>query len=423
MFRPPRLLFMTLSNDPGSDRVVASMGRLGAQCAVLGYPKAFAAQSRFAKAFFSLPQFSGYLPPAFALGPLLAKTVGAWRPDVIVPLDELAARILRNSRLYDAATPDLRSLIQRSLGAPTAFETICSRQQLIELARSSCIRTPDQKPCADLAAAKRAAAEFGYPVVLKREQTCGGAGVAIVSDAKSLTRAFRRARLKAGAKGLTSWMPGFQSSGETPLSLQRFIAGSLAFRAVACANGVVLEGVSFMAECRETTETTGSTILRQIEQPEMEQATKAIVAALKCSGFVAFDFILTAADEAYLIEMNARPIASGHLGRLYGHDIYAALFENLCGTRQAPIGAVNPPKTIALFPNELDRNPESAQLNAAADVFHDVPWDDPGVVSAYVAWLEARHPGQRAQLRRRFQIEKGPASLQQSELTTPGYPP
>jgi hypothetical protein len=423
MFRPPRVLFMTFSNDPGSDRIVAAMGRLGAQCAVVGSEGAFAARSRFAKTLFAMPRFGRYLPQAFVLGPRLNEIVDAWRPDVIVPLDELAARVLRDRRLYDAAGPGARSLIERSLGAPAAFEKICSRQQLIEAARSSGVRTPDQQPAADLAAAKRAAAALGYPIVLKREQTCGGAGVAIASDEASLTRAFRRARLKAAAKRLTSWMPGFQMSEEASLSLQRFISGSLAFRAVACVNGVVLEGVSFLAECRDATETTGSTILRQIEQPEMREATKTIVAALGCSGFVAFDFIVTPDEEAYLIEMNARPIACGHLGRLYGHDIYGAMFDNLCETQHRPTVPGNPPKTIALFPNELDRDPQSPLLDAQADVFHDVPWDDPGVVNAYVAWLEARHPAQRPHLRRRFQIERDRTALQPSELPTPGYPP
>jgi len=423
MSRPPRLLFMTFSNDPGSDRIVAAMGRLGAQCAVAGSPGAFAARSRFVKAFFPIRRFGRLLPQGLVVGPRFDEITRAWRPDLVVPLDELAARVLRDGRLYHKANPDVQRLIERSLGAPAAFETVCSRQRLIETARECGVRAPPQQPALNLRAAKSAAAALGYPIVLKREQTCGGAGVAIAADAASLTRAFRRARLKAAAKRLTRWMPGFQMSERTPLSLQQFVQGALAFRVVACADGDVLDGVSFLAEGRDATETRGSTILRQIEQVEMREATKTLVAALGCSGFVAFDFIVASDDKAYLIEMNARPIACGHLGRPYGHDIYGAMFDNLCQTPHAPAIPIDPPQTIALFPNELDRDPESPLLDGRADVFHDVPWDDPGVVNAYAAWLEQRHPAQRPHLRHRFRIERERAAPHRTELSAPGYPP
>ena len=99
----------------------------------------------------------------------------AARPDRIVPLDELAARALRDRRLHLRAGPDLRELIEASLGAPEHFDAACSRQRLAALAATLGIRAPRAFAVPDLATARRAAARLGYPVVLKREQTAGGA--------------------------------------------------------------------------------------------------------------------------------------------------------------------------------------------------------------------------------------------------------
>ena len=174
-----------------------------------------------------------------------------------------------------------------------------------------------------------------------------------------------------------------------------------------------VDGASFMAERRNPGETGASTVLRAIEHEEMTEASKIIVAELGCSGFVAFDFIVTADDKAYLIEMNARPIACGHLGRLFGHDIYVAMIHHLCGTAYEPPEVVDPPRMIALFPRELDRDPVGALLDRPDEVFHDILRDDPALVEAYAAWLDKRHPDQRALLRRRFEAESTQAASAQ----------
>ncbi len=419
MARPPRLLFLSLADDPGSDRIVAAMGRLGAACGIIGPADGFAARSRFAEEVFPSSPLASYLPESLALGPRLRGIARDWRPDLIIPLDDLAARILRGARLRRGAGAEFQTLIGRSLGNPDHFAVACSRHHLAELAARLGLRVPRQEPALDRAGATRTAAAMGYPVVLKREQTCGGTGVAIVPHEAGLGRAFRRAWLRAYAKRCLGWIPGFHMDEAPPLTLQRYVQGSLTFRALACVDGVVLEGISFVAEQRNPAETGASTVLRTIEHEEMTEASRAIVAALGCSGFVAFDFILGAEDEAYLIEMNARPIASGHLGALFGHDIYAAMMAHLAGTDYLPPCVVDPPRAVALFPRELDRDPASALLDRPDEVLHDIPRDDPALVEAYAAWLEKRHPRERAVLRRR--IEAGRAET--TDMSRPAGSP
>jgi hypothetical protein len=122
----------------------------------------------------------------------------------------------------------------------------------------------------------------------------------------------------------------------------------------------------------------------------------AMTAALGCSGFVSYDFMLDEEQgRASLIEMNPRCVGSSHLGRQFGHDICGALVAELAGS-SAP-KQLNPPTTklVALFPKELERDPSSPYLHSL-NVLHDVPRDDPDVISAYLRRLTELHPS-RAQ--------------------------
>jgi hypothetical protein len=397
----PRLLFLSLANDPGSDRIIAAMARLGADCGAVGPAGAFALRSRFVGDTFALGCLSTLLPQSLSLAPRLRHIVRSWRPDLLVPLDDLASRVLRDPRL-SASDAEFAHLIERSLGRPAHFDVACSRNKLTELAKRIGIRTPREAAIQDLDAALRAAALTGYPAVLKREQTCGGVGVAIVRDEAELRRIFRKALLRASAKRCLGFLPGFRASEANPLTLQSFVPGTLAFTTLACAGGTVLELASFKAECRNPPDTGASTVISAFANQEMAEASRRLVEALGCSGFVSFDFILSPDEKACLIEMNARPIATGHLGRLYGHDIYAAMIAHLEGFSPGPIDASEGPLSVALFPRELDRDPASALVDRA-EALHDIPFDDPPVIEACVTWLEKRHPRERALLHKRLE--------------------
>ncbi len=395
----PRVLFVSVMNDVGSDRIVAAMGRLGCECAVLAPPDAFAALSRFASRHFALPRHGGAFARTFCLAGRLARAVHAWRPDLIVPLDDCCARSLRSSRLL-AQVGNAARLIEASLGDRAHYPTVNGREALVEAAAAIGLRTPRQTTVAGWDEARYAADAFGYPVVLKREQTCGGFGVDIVRDEAALAHAYGRARRKATAKRRLQDVLGLDRAGGDGLILQAYVSGPLAFRTVSCANGRVLDGVSFLADTIHPPVTGASTVLRPLREPEMESATRALVARLGCSGFVSVDFILSP-EGATLIELNPRPVASGHLGRLYGHDIHSALVSSLTGSAVAPsLSTGEGPAAIALFPRELDRDPASPVFDTPFAVLHDVPWDDADVLAYYAAWIERRHAGQVDVLRR-----------------------
>jgi len=262
----------------------------------------------------------------------------------------------------------------------------------MRLARALGLPTPREADAPDFAHARWAAEAFGYPLALKRDLTCGGFGVAIARDAIQLKRGFTRLQRQGRLRRLAAGLPGYRFSGSAPLTAQEFIPGALAHRVAACQEGRELEGMDFLALKREPFDTGPSRYIRGVSQPEMAEASRRVIAALKLSGLASFDFILNRRGEAWLIEINPRPSASAHLGALFGHDLYAALLRRAEDPRERPKLRAQPPETIALFPGAIDAEPRGADFCAGSPFFRDVPWNYSEALAAYSQWLDQRHP-------------------------------
>ena len=115
----------------------------------------------------------------------------------------------------------------------------------------------------------------------------------------------------------------------------------------------------------------------------MAASSERMVAALGATGFLSFDFMIErATGNAFLLECNPRPNHVTHLGGRLGVDLCSALHAGLrpparAGSRDTPPLGPHDSGTIALFPQEWLRAPDSAALH---DGYHDVPWDDPDLV-------------------------------------------
>jgi hypothetical protein len=146
---------------------------------------------------------------------------------------------------------------------------------------------------------------------------------------------------------------------------------------VACWQGEVLAAVC--AESVATTSATGpSTVARIIDNVEMIDTAKRVVAALGLSGMIGFDFMIEAATgAAYLIEMNPRntPICAVRLG--HGRDLAEALVARLA---LRPVRE-RPPRTdrdiVVFFPDTWREDPGNKFLRSE---YHDVPWEQPELV-------------------------------------------
>ena len=403
MLAQPRILFLTLSNDIGSDRVVSDLGRHGADCAVLGPAGCYAGLSRFVSTRLSLPRRFGVWASTVRLRHRLARIATAWRPDRVVPVDELSALLLRSIGTAPGTPAHLHDLIVRSLGRPEGYAAACHRLPLMATARQLGIRTPRFGGATER--------RVSFPAVVKRDHSSGSGGVALVHDAAGLAATLHRFRRRHAFKSGLAALAGYRH-GAAPILIQDFVEGSLAMRTVACRDGVVLDGISFNA-VQIHPEKGASTMLQPLDNPEMERAAREIVAALGCSGFVSFDFIVDRDDRAFLIEMNARPIGSTHLGRLFGHDLCAALLGETAVA--APVTIPLPAgQIVALFPKELERDPAGRGLERASAVIHDIPLDEPAVVAAYADHLAGVHPAWGDDLRRRLGAVVQPEGASQS---------
>jgi predicted ATP-grasp superfamily ATP-dependent carboligase len=411
----PRILFLALANDVGIDRLPAAMARQGAACALLSPPGFHCAATRFITRFYYLPRHYGiWLGAAFAPARLEA-AVRSWKPDLLVPLDDVAALFLRTLGSGTRATQRLRNLIETSLGAPAGYAAASSRAALMQTAARLPVRLPRFHVADDEDATLQAASRFGYPVALKSEHSCGGHGVVVASNAGELRAALARA---SGAVGLRQrcraagrrimWNAARVASGRVmPPLLQEWVPGAPAMRTVVAWEGRVLEGVSFVAETVHPAPCGASTRVRYVENADMEHTARSLVEALRCSGFMSFDFIIDANHQnAYLIEMNARPICTTHLGRLFGHDIVGALLAQLRGERPTRTVASLPPEcAVALFPKDLERDPINLERFRARDILHDVPQDDPDMIVDYLHRLSRIHPSAAASLERLLAAE------------------
>ena len=406
----PRILFLTLSDDIGSERIVSEMARRGAACAVMGRPDAMAARSLRVSHRHRLPSRGGLWAAALGVSRGLSSMSATWRPEAVVPLDDMAAGVLRDLARSPRTAPAVRSLLEHSLGDVRHYPTAGSRAQLIAMAMALGIRTPAQQPIDDAASAAALGSSLGYPLMVKRENTCGGSGVALARCADELIGIVRAALRKASAKRVLRRLLGFRPACDgAAVTLQAHVAGVLTMRTVACERGRVLAGMSFVADHLDPPVTGSSTVIRPLDHPEMAEAAERLVAALGLSGFASFDFILSPDGAAHLIEMNARPVGSGHLASRFGQDLYGAWLRRFPGfvDQAAPVTEAAP-RAVALFPKELGRDPASPHV-AAADVLHDVPGDEPLIVEAYRARLLARHPEAGSAIARALGLARDPA--------------
>lgn len=337
-----------------------------------------------------------------ALAPLqsLRAAVASAAPDLVIPCDDNAAvhlhQLYLSTTADDPASNALRVLLARSLGTPGACALATTRGDFMALAAEEGVRIPRTRVATTQGELGAWLAQHGLPCVIKIDSTWGGQGVAIVRSHEEARRAFAlmasRPSLRSALARLlldrdASPLLNAMNQAKRTVTLQEFIVGAPANRAVACWQGQVLAGIS--VEAIQTQHPTGpATVVRVIENGEMNDAVKKLVRRLGLSGLWGIDFVLEAATgAAHMIELNPRATPISHLPLGDGHNLPAALFARFTGAPPpAPAGTIEH-DVIALFPGEWRRDPASLHLRCA---HHDIPWDEPGLVQECIAkpWAE-----------------------------------
>ena len=325
------------------------------------------------------------------LSPLagLIRAIKETQPDIIVPTDD---RVVGNLHaLYasvgkdDPGSLSIRTLIERSLGAPNGFALSGTRDRLLQAVKAAGVRVPlgreigsvdDLSAWFDLAPGR---------CVLKAEGTWGGSGVVVVDTLKAAQAAFIRMSLPLTFRHALRLLlfdrdafpfVQFLRGERRVISVQTFIEGRQANIMAACWKGRLLDTLA-VEVIRAQDGTGAATVVRMVESRDMEGAAAIVASCLAASGFIGLDFMIEQGTEAYyLIEVNPRATQLGHLAR-HGRDLVSSLMNTLAGTPSTKRRRSDEDEVIALFPQVLRFDADWLERNRNRI---DVPWTEPRLV-------------------------------------------
>jgi carbamoyl-phosphate synthase large subunit len=352
----------------GIARLPKALATVGFRVATFCRADSFLSKTRYAE--------HGFGPPTTG-SPFsnLANAVRQFQPDLLIPACESAVNFLHevvraglDGRL-SADYADIVSLAKRSLGDPEYYGKVLSKHATLEIASELGLRTPQQSHISAIEDAVGFADLHGYPVVLKGEFGCAGQEVKICATADEIAAAFQFLNRTGNPRN-------------PRVVAQQYVQGVSAMHLAVAASGNVLESLTLLKERTHPQLTGPSSVVKLIVNDEAAHTVSSLMKKLAYSGFGHCDFILESGSQAaYLLEFNPRPGPACGLGGLFGHDLCRALGSYLSDVPYQRQPSSGNHKTAALFPNEWIRDPQSPFLTGA---YHDVPWDDPLLLRAYM---------------------------------------
>ena len=383
----PRLLIVSSTEWVWPARLAAAFAGMGVSLA-----GAFAPRSPLRHV---VPPRAAY--PYSGVRPLrtLAQAIETEGIHAVVPCDDRAAWHLgvlhARSRRLCRDPQRVRTVIERSLGSSVASPVLASRSDLLALAQREGIEVPATMALAVPADLDLWADRHGFPAFVKVDGTTGGAGVTAVDDLDQAKRAMRGTVDPAKvSRDFVRFLLGRDRFGfwdhvhgpERKASIQAAVKGTPANILVSCDRGEITGAIC--VEARATHGERGpATVVAVVRSPEMLRAATRIAGRLGLSGFVGFDFMIEqASGRPFLIEMNPRATATGHLALGEGRDLVSAFSRRLLGmaaVNRVPIPAC---ERIALFPIAWHTDPAGLWRHEA---YHDVPWEEPILMQKIVA--------------------------------------
>jgi hypothetical protein len=336
-----------------------------------------------------------------ALFPLssMRAAIEAAAPGLVICCDDRALAQLLELYRKHAQEPRFGELVETSLGNPSAIPRLISRYGFMEEARAEGIRVPDTLPVATKSDLEAVIAALGFPLVLKSDGSWGGDGVIVARNAADAHAAFVRlarapSRLRSLARAMrrrdTHYLHDIIAPAPRIVSAQRFIPGPPAASAFAAWRGEVVGAIYYDVLIAEGTLGPPS-VIRRVDCPEITHATRKIARRFGLSGIHGMDFIRDSSGAPHLIEINPRATQGSTLAFGPGRDLPAALAG--CLIPDAPARPAFANDLVAFFPREWKRDPLSPYLVSA---YHDVPWDDPGIVLASLGMPAKRVPASSA---------------------------
>jgi predicted ATP-grasp superfamily ATP-dependent carboligase len=308
------------------------------------------------------------------------------KPHLVIPADEgtivLLFQTLRMCKLWHRYA-GVKAVLERSLFREEFLPQTIVKDAFIDFAAGLGIRVPQNCVIHTREEALELVASLQFPVVLKRAVGSSGRQVTIHDNpdtlASELTHIFRMRALRDMKHRVTSLLTNSINVIDNYWSLQQFVQGETAMFVFVAGQGKILGHLPLYKKQTYPGKTGPSSVIQSFNCPEMLEFAARIVEKIEFNGFGSIDFIVDAqSQQPYVIEFNPRPVPACHLGQHFNVDLCQLLADHIQGKSPAH-SEVLPSQTIALFPSEYFRDPQSPYLKTA---FHDIPWEDEGLMAA-----------------------------------------
>jgi carbamoyl-phosphate synthase large subunit len=401
-------MLLLLDNWHGVARLPGALRGAGFEVGLISEPQFIAAKSRYVDRHFAISMRDlrrGRLKPIW-------DALEDFAPDFLIPGDEYAVRFVQfalGREHLAGMSPDIRRLLERSVGRRAVLNPIGRRARMLDLAASLGLDCPAHQVVHNLSQATVFADFHGWPVYLKRDHSSGGYWVRQCADRAALADAYRYLTgsdsrplsfntLHLLPKHLARAVvfranPIAVPSREAAVTVEASIPGQPAYHTATALEGRWLTGISAEVEDYYPRPTGPSTRVRLHSDAAMNEAAAKLIAALDYSGFCGLDFIRRPDGGLTFLEFNARPTPVAHLGGLTGADLCTALHRALLGANASP-AAPMPDVRVALFPQDWRREPASSDRGG---LHLDIPRDDPALLAAFSPVLPAGWDGRGPQ--------------------------
>lgn len=348
----PRVLVLALENWLGTARLPKALQAAGFKVTLLSYPNTLVSLTRYA-------DDRGLCHPsdtAEAVAKRMLDLIEVLPTRLIVPGDDRALRFLQHiievapqGRLPAA----LVDLARASLPDSSAFKYGADKEAATRLVASFGIQVPKHAPIGSRADLREAVEDLGLPVVIKPLSGRAGVGVQILATHDEVE--------KAVIDPASTWIA------------QQYIRGKPAGTAAVALGGKCLGSLHYVKTLTHPGETGPATVVTRLENDDMGRATTAFAQATRFNGFFSPGYMVEEdSGTVYFIEMNDRIVPLVANSGKVGLDLCRALY---CGIKGAARPRLDPsaPSMIALYPQELHRDPNSPYREHILDE----PLDDP----------------------------------------------
>jgi predicted ATP-grasp superfamily ATP-dependent carboligase len=380
-----KILIIAMNKDwIGISRLPSGLSRAGFTTYALCPIGSYLSYTKYLSSTIQFPFFTYTRSKIIYLFVLYA--VFKYRPDRIIPGDEEAILVLQRMSSFFSKIPfanKLVSLFRSSLPSKDFDTMIFSKSTFVENCEKWGVPVPKNREVTTSLEAKVAALEMGYPVVLKLDAGYGGSGVFICEGEEDLMKSFSSnqnpslvTRFKFFIKNLF-----FISiiDKELKISIQQYVKGIAGHVSFCALNGKLLAANPMLGIRTYPGSKGPSSVSQGFNNSLLIESARTVANKISYNGFGSLDFMFDEKNNrVYIIELNSRPTPPCHFSaEVVTNDLCSFLFKAL--NHQQIIENSFKPFTVAMFPNEKNRDPNSHFLNEA---FHDIPLDDPELLMA-----------------------------------------